>query len=389
VTAPVVPASAAPTGAPRAGSPAGAPRARTTARVLLLTRDDPARSTGGVETFCRLLLRAFPRSEALAYGGAAGRRLVLNEARDAAAILQRLEAKVAQLRPAAVIANGAAAWALRGARVRRLRTPVITVYHGTYAGFGRAIAPVAWLRGLVSRTYGAFLERRAGRGRAAVVAVSAPVAAEAELFYGAAPRILENCASLDAASLPPRARARERLGLDPHARAVLFVGRAQRSKGFDLVLALARARPQLEVLAAGPEPRRPWPENLRALGVLEAEALAGAYAAADAVVHPSRYEGCPFALLDAIAADRPIVTLATGCFPRPGVHTFGIVLPEPDPFAFVACVEAVLGDRSRFSPRAAAGARFSFERFAREWRALVDEVAAADGPAEAAGGGSR
>ena len=77
-------------------------------------------------------------------------------------------------------ASKCAAWAIGPQLAQQLGVPVITTYHGTYAGFGRAIAPVARRRGFLSRTYGAFLERRAGAGRAAVVAVSARVAAEAD-----------------------------------------------------------------------------------------------------------------------------------------------------------------------------------------------------------------
>lgn len=365
----------------RAGATArgtgGGPDGPRAPRLLLLTRDDPQLGTGGVETFCRQLMRVFPGSELLACAGAAGRRWICDEARDARAILPRLQERIAAARPAAVIANGAAAWAIDPALAQRLDVPIVTVYHGTYAGFGRAIAPVARSRGLIARTYGAFLERRAGRGRAAVVAVSAPVAAEAELFYGAQPRILENCAALDPATLPSRAEARHRLRIAPEAHALLFVGRPQRTKGFDWVTRLARGRPDLLLLAAGAEPRAEWPKNLHALGVLAPARLADAYAAADLVIHPSRYEGCPFALLDAIAADRPIVTTATGCFPTPGVHAFGIVFGEADPLAFAGCVEAALERIDRFAPRAAAGRRFSPTRFAREWRALVDEVVAA------------
>ncbi len=347
-------------------------------RVVIVTRDDPEQSTGGVETFCRLLLRALPGSEVVAYSGAAGRRLICNEARDARAILPRLEAKVEELRPDAVIANGAAAWAITRKLARRLRVPVIPVYHGTYAGFGRAIASVAPLRALVARTYGAFLERRAGERRPEIVAVSARVAAEADALYGRRATVVENCASLAGTrrtSKRAKAKARAALELAADARVVLFVGRAERTKGFDLVTELARRRRDVVVLAAGVAPSASLPENLRALGTLAADLLAAAYAAADVVVLPSLYEGCPFALLDALHADRPIVTTATGCFERPGRHPFGIVLATAESEPFVAAVDEVVGRPERFTPRAAVGERFSFHRFAREWRTLIDEVA--------------
>ena len=83
-------------------------------RLVLFTRDDPATSTGGVETFCTRLLELFPGSALIAYGGAAGkRRHLADEARDAWIARRELARTVAALHPAAIVANGAAAWALR------------------------------------------------------------------------------------------------------------------------------------------------------------------------------------------------------------------------------------------------------------------------------------
>ena len=164
---------------------------------------------------------------------------------------------------------------------------------------------------------------------------------------------------------------------------------AQRPKGFHLMVALARRRPDVVVLAAGVAPHHGLPANLRALGVLPPEQLAENYAAADVVALPSRYEGCPFALLDALRADRPIVTQATGCFPEAGLFPFGIVLPQLAEESFVAAVATVLAEREAFSPRAATKGRFTAARFTREWRALVKEVVRplgeAGGDAEDAG----
>ncbi|MBM4016621.1 MAG: glycosyltransferase family 4 protein, partial [Planctomycetes bacterium] len=225
-------------------------------RLLLFTRDDPAQATGGVETFTRQLLALFPGSEAIAYGGAAGRRLLLDEARDARAARATVLARLAARRADLVVANGAAAWALG-----QLPVPRITVLHGTYAGFGRAIAPVANWRGAVARHYGGFLERRATRGADAVVAVSASVAEQARTLYGVDRRlaVIENGVAVDAttgatAALSTRAAARAELGLAAAAPLLLFVGRGEATKGFDLLLELARRHPEWRFAAAGVDP---------------------------------------------------------------------------------------------------------------------------------------
>lgn len=96
---------------------------------------------------------------------------------------------------------------------------------------------------------------------------------------------------------------------------------------------------------------------------------------------PTCYEGCSYALLEALAADRPIVTTATGAFPDAGVHPFGVVVAprtarrdEPCLAALAAAITTVLADPGRFTPRATAVARFAATRFAQQWRALVAEV---------------
>ncbi|MSR47679.1 MAG: glycosyltransferase [Planctomycetes bacterium] len=348
-------------------------------RLLLFTRDDPACSTGGVETFTARLLALFPGSEAVAYGGAAGARRLLNEARDARAARTNLLERIAAMRPTVIVANGAAAWALP-----RLEVPHIVVYHGTYAGFGRAITPVARWRGRIAKSYGAWMERRAARHAEAVVAVSASVAEQARRYYGVGDRlaVIENGGAADEAMPRDRGDARRELALPASLPLLLFVGRGDATKGFDALIELARHRPTWRIAAAGVAPQRGWPRNLQALGVLTPTALSPWRAAADLVLLPSCYEGCSYALIEALAADRPIVTTATGCFTEPGTHPYGVVVRPRGRLSAAAfattleqAVERVLARPGDFEPHAATLERFGFARFAREWSAVIDEVA--------------
>jgi glycosyltransferase involved in cell wall biosynthesis len=347
-----------------------------TPRLLIFTRDDPVGSTGGVETFTQRLIDAFPGSEVVAYAGAAGKRRVFDEARDALAAKPDLFHALVRMRPAAVVANGAAAWALREASA-----PVVAVYHGTYAGLGRAITPMAPLRGWIARTYGAWMERCATRRRAAVVAVSHGVAEQVRTHYGvhASVRVIENGAAPGEKMRPSVIEARRALRIAEDAKVALYVGRAERTKGFGEVVALARERPKVTVRVAGAAAKTGLPPNLRMMGVVSSDSLRRLTAASDAVVLPSRYEGCSFALIDALVADRPIVATATGCFTTAGEHPFGIVVPLAPTNGleapFLAAVDSVLAAPQRFTPRAACAARFAFGRFAAEWRALIREVA--------------
>jgi glycosyltransferase involved in cell wall biosynthesis len=154
---------------------------------------------------------------------------------------------------------------------------------------------------------GALAEAMAARG-ATVAAISEQAAEDAERLYRAA-RVTVLQPGVNTELFKPRDRdvARRRLGLTPDARYGLFVGRGEQSKGADIALAACR-RTGWDLLAAG---ARPVPGS-RALGVLPAEELAWAYAAADAVVLPTAYEGWGYAVVEGVAAGIPVVTTPVG-----------------------------------------------------------------------------
>jgi hypothetical protein len=147
----------------------------------------------------------------VAYAGAAGKRRVFDEARDALAAKPDLFHALVRMRPAAVVA----------------------VYHGTYAGLGRAITPMAPLRGWIARTYGAWMERRATRRRAAVVAVSHGVAEQVRAHYGvhASVRVIENGAAPGEKMRPSVIEARRALRIAEDAK-VASTSAAPSRKGF-------------------------------------------------------------------------------------------------------------------------------------------------------------
>ncbi len=152
--------------------------------------------------------------------------------------------------------------------------------------------------------------------------------------------------------------ARSQLGLEPGRRLVVGVGRLDPQKGFDiLVEAAARmdgAVPPLFVIC-GEGPARPDLEEriydldiggrVRLLGNRrDAKAL---IASADAFCMPSRWEGSPLALHEALAAGRPVVAAAVGGIPE--LLTFGqagLLVPPEDPGALAAAVGRVLADQS-------------------------------------------
>jgi glycosyltransferase involved in cell wall biosynthesis len=158
-------------------------------------------------------------------------------------------------------------------------------------------------------------------------AVSAPVAGRVAALFGLAPG--QVAVVPNGVAVPPedparraaqRLARRAALGLGPGAPLVLFAGRLEEKKGADLLPALAGrlgeelgatlaalgAGPLAPLLAAHPAAREGGP--LRLPGAVDD--VGDWLLAADALVLPSRLEGCPLIALEAAARRCPIVATA-------------------------------------------------------------------------------
>jgi glycosyltransferase involved in cell wall biosynthesis len=145
----------------------------------------------------------------------------------------------------------------------------------------------------------------------AVVANSGGLRALAQRFNRRVPiHIIPNGADLEVFSPPEREWSPPRL---------LFVGRVVYQKGLDLLLhALSNLRHipwELTVVGDGPQ-RRPLKQlcehlgiegRVRFLGWLKGPALVDAYGAANLFPYPSRHEGMPNAVLEAMASGLPVI----------------------------------------------------------------------------------
>ncbi len=115
-----------------------------------------------------------------------------------------------------------------------------------------------------------------------------------------------------------RASLRARFGFPPDQSIALFVGRLERRKGLDILLAawadLMRSPGTKRLLIAGPGEGAPWARVAQAHGVGDVVTFLGGradvvdlYRAADLLVLPSRAEGCPNVVLEAMASGLPVV----------------------------------------------------------------------------------
>lgn len=153
---------------------------------------------------------------------------------------------------------------------------------------------------------------------------------------------------------------RSRLGITDGERMVLTVGRLSREKAhIDLLSAfkLLHARhpdisSKLIIVGDGPERGR-LEAAARNHGLSERVFFAGQisevqlyYAAADVFALPSHSEGSPYVVLEAMAANLPIVATAVGGVPEIlEDNESALLVPVNDPRAMAAAIARVLGDQ--------------------------------------------
>jgi len=193
--------------------------------------------------------------------------------------------------------------------------------------------------------------------------------------------VIPNAVAPPAAAIPPSEQRRPR---------IVGVGRLSREKGFDLLIqAFARIAPwfpdwSLQILGEGPQ-RGELEDLADSLGVRDNVQLAGwverpepALLEAGVFVLPSRYEGFPNALLEAMACGLPCVASACESGPaeiiRDGVD--GLLVPPENVDAMAEALKQLLSDdakRARLGQRAVeVTSRFSLEAFFTRWEAVLE-----------------
>jgi glycosyltransferase involved in cell wall biosynthesis len=272
-----------------------------------------------------------------------------------------------------VISNG-----YLGARPPR-GVPRIHVLHGNAVGHTLRGGSSLRRRERWRRVVGAGLaEALSVRRGATVVAVSESAAEEARRYYRAhVDRVIENAVDVNLFAPHDPMAARERLGLEADGRYALYVGRWEPIyKGAELLVPACR-QSGFELLVAAPQ----RPPGGRYLGALTREQMVDAYTAADCVLFPTRYEGCSYVVLEALASCTPLVTTRVGW-----MKTFLAKVPEYEALAVEPSVDDIAARMQRLAeldlPRLTALARAWVEEhngiptFARNWVAMAQETVA-------------
>jgi glycosyltransferase involved in cell wall biosynthesis len=175
-------------------------------------------------------------------------------------------------------------------------------------------SPWIWMRNAVK--FGTF-----GRGVSGVLVPAEDVGDGLARRFAPRERIILVPSPIDVSVYAPpsaseRALARERLGISDGSAALLHIGRAWELKGGDIYLQAVRRLVDegvdlTAITLRGGEPAELEAERLglgdRVRVIPQVEEMRELYAAADCFVAPSRGEGMPFSLVEALASGIPVV----------------------------------------------------------------------------------
>jgi len=187
-------------------------------------------------------------------------------------------------------------------------------------------------------------------------------------------KVVVNPVAPPAEAIPPARSS------DPSHPALVGIGRLVPQKGFDvLIRALARLGPEVRLTLVGEGPERSALQALATeVGVADRVVFAGEHAdplpwmaAADAVVLPSRFEGMPGVLIEAMACGRAVVASDLPSVREVLQGLDAPLVPAGDPEALAAGVSAALTrpiDAEAYARRAR---RFSAEGAADDFLALM------------------
>lgn len=310
--------------------------------------------------------------------------------RDDARAARLLAAHLRHSRPDLVHTHSSKAGALGRLAATLARVPVVV--HSPHA-FAFQMRVGTARRGLYLA-----IERALARRTHCLVAVSAAEAALACSRAGYPKErvaIIENGVDPEGAAPPEEGAAlRRELGIAPAAPVVLFAGRLVEQKAPEVLVAAAVAvldrHPNAVFLLAGEGPLRPRLEaeiaragrtaNIRLLG--HRSDMARLYATAQLFVLPARWEGLPYALLDALRAGLPVVASEIPALREVVVHAdAGLLVPPDDPPALAAAMARLLDDPAGAARLGAAGRacvreHYTVQRQVRQLAALYRRLAA-------------
>jgi len=211
--------------------------------------------------------------------------------------------------------------------------------------------------------------RDAARDAHACFAVSEPLAEAFGALAGRPVECLRNGVDLERFAPGDAAAARRALALPAAGPLLLGVGRLVPGKGFaDAVAALDRLDPGVRLVLIGDGPERArlaaaGGDRVLLLGTRPPEDVALAYQACDALVLPSRREGWPNVVTEALASGCPVVACAVGGIPDilGGDPAVGATVPVGDAGGLAGALARILAQGTDRAQVRRFATRYSWE----------------------------
>ena len=327
--------------------------------AILLTGQHFAGIPAGVERFSGLLKKAFPSLEILSFDTLFEKTPpFVAEPFKSWRLADALQKKPESFSPDIVFFNGMYGWALPK------KTPFlkIGICHGTYHSFARHALPLG-LEKIRTGLVFAWFEKKSFENADCVISNSSFTKKILQDDYGVKSVSLPFGIDFSVFKPADKTKAKQRAQIPPEKPLVLFVGRPDYTKGFDLFEQLARNNPQWHFLAVTFPKTKSRFVDCR--GPFNSQELSLYYSAADAALLPSRFESFGFATLEALACHTPVVASNFG-IARELAHPACRVVESLEADALQAALEATLGQPSRFP--AWFEKKFSLERFSQDFR---------------------
>lgn len=332
-------------------------------KAVLLCGQRFSNVPAGVEHFSELLVHAFPELEILSFDQV-GKPLprLLTEQFKSQAVAQCLQKNLSRLKPAVVFFNGMYGWALP----KKPPYLKVGICHGTYASFARHALPLG-LERLRSGLVYSWFEKKSLQNADGIISNSAFTKKILQQDYQLESKTVPFAIDFSVFKPQSMQKAREKTGLPLGKKIVLFVGRPDYSKGFDLTEKMARRNADWHFVSVTfPKAKSPF---LDCRGPFDSKTLSLYYAAADAVFFPSRFESFGFVTLEALACNRPIVTTDFG-IAQELKHPACIIAKNHSLSSFQNALEEAL--QKEFSFDFSLEDQFGIERFAKQFKETLE-----------------
>jgi len=344
----------------------------------LITQYNSSGIKGGVETFNDYLIRVFPDimvfdyNSSISYSRLSNIRYIpfFEEPKRALVCAKHFLKLHRKLDFDIVFSNGMFGWYLT---LKKINIPMINIFHGNYAGFADHCIEKRNLNYYITKYQNGTFEKVSGKKKR-VVSVSKFVKEQIKKYYGLNSTVIHN--GIDVEQFKPISKeyAREMLNLPRDSHIGIFVGRPEYAKGFDIILELSELNKQINFLCISDRAIDIRNKNIIIRFQIQNEELYKYYSASDFLIFPSRFEGCSYVPLEAMACNLPVIASKTGLFYEINSPEIGAVISTWNAIDYSNAIKKVLQNPDKFKPRNFIKKNFSFGIFEKRYKNFVNDI---------------